>query len=307
MKFLRLIITTLVLCVFNSHSVSSQERTVEDDIFYFDSVSEVLQDCFQGWIFDRDSRKWYGNPNVILRSDLPQNCRKAKKGGFVYSQHTNIYNLQTASIVYDILGRGEKQRYYVLFWQKWKGYYDYPNIQEDWRWYRTYDYYIFSEDETAWENRKILTDLKIEEVKNKKDVDNVMSIKFKPNYKQSSTKYIIIIAQQNDKNTKEAFNDPCYIVGDNDSITAEVDIADIVHSSNKYVVNIISHELRFDKKIHFYQSLDFKDKSGGLSDAEIALAVVFPIIGAALIGVGIFFYCKKRGHSSSEQIEKLNG
>ena len=30
MKFLRLIITTLVLCVFNSHSVSSQERTVED-------------------------------------------------------------------------------------------------------------------------------------------------------------------------------------------------------------------------------------------------------------------------------------
>ena len=138
-----------------------------------------------------------------------------------------------------------------------------------------------------------------------------MSIKFKPNYKQSSTRYIIIIAQQNDKNTKEAFNDPCYIVGllnqrpsgvkvdtiydigDSDSITAEVDIADIVHSSNKYLVNIISHELRFDKKIHFYQSLDFKDKSGGLSDAELAMAIVFPIIGAALIGVGILFYCKK--------------
>ena len=103
----------------------------------------------------------------------------------------------------------------------------------------------FAQDETLWGKRTRLNNLKIEEIKDKNDKDNVISIKFKPNYKQSSTRYIIIIAQQNNENTLETFDDPCYItsllnqrpsgvkvdtiydIGDNDSINAEVDITDI--------------------------------------------------------------------------------
>ena len=147
MKCLRLIITTLVLCIFNSHSLSSQERTVEDDIFYFDAVSEVLQDCFQGWVFDRDSRQWYGNPNVIRADKMSWVFRKAKNSGFEYSRHYNIYNLQSASFVWKMKDDNEPKRYYVLFWQKWDGAYEYPNIQEDWYCFRVYDYYIFPEEE----------------------------------------------------------------------------------------------------------------------------------------------------------------
>ena len=134
---------------------------------------------------------------------------------------------------------------------------------------------IFNEKDILKEKRVVLNDLKIEEVKYKEDVDNVVWIKFKPNYKQSSTRYIIIIAQQNNENTLEEFKNPCHIIdllnqrpfgvkvetiydnGASDSITLEVNITDILHSSNKYVVNIISHELRFDKKINFYQPLGF--------------------------------------------------
>ena len=52
--------------------------------------------------------------------------------------------------------------------------------------------------------------------------------------------------------------DTIYDIGDNNSIDAEVDISDILQISNKYVINIISHELRFKKKINFYQPYEFE-------------------------------------------------
>ena len=50
--------------------------------------------------------------------------------------------------------------------------------------------------------------------------------------------------------------DTIYDVGEGDSINAEVDISDIIHEGNKYLVNIISQELRFDKAINYYQPLE---------------------------------------------------
>ncbi len=125
----------------------AQERTIPDVGLYFDEVSEVLQDCFTGWAYDNNSRNWYGNPNVIRSDKMPRAFRKAKNGGFEYSHHFNIFNLQSASFVKKVEGDDEPKRYYVLFWQKWDGFYDYPYIQEDWRCFRVYDYYIFPEDE----------------------------------------------------------------------------------------------------------------------------------------------------------------
>ena len=189
----------------------------------------------------------------------------------------------------------------------------------------------FDRDESLSKKRIVLYDLLLEEVKDKNDKDNVIAIKFKPNYKQSSTRYIIMIAQQNDQNTLDTFKEPCYItgllnqrpsgvkvdiiydIGDNDSINAEVDITDILNNSNKYVVNIISQELRFERKINFYQPKEFNhvgknpnaDDDNGLSGSNLALAIVLPIVGVILIGVGVFFFCIRKGSSSSDEIEKL--
>ena len=149
----------------------------------------------------------------------------------------------------------------------------------------SYSYYdIVDEDyfnrngtkETLWDERIVLNDLKIEEVNDKDNENDTIKIKFKPNYKQSSTRYIIIIVQENSENTFDNLNDPCYItdllnqrpngvkidtiydVGENDTIEAEVDISDILHETGKYIVNIISQELRFEKKINYYIPLEFE-------------------------------------------------
>ena len=123
--------------------------------------------------------------------------------------------------------------------------------------------------------RKELTDLKINEIKDKNSNDNVLLINFNPNYKNSNTKYIIVIAPEEGDNTEDNFNSPCYLaklvtdrpsgvkvvnffdVGEKDSITAEVDISDILNKNNKYIANIISQELRFDKKLNFYSPKKF--------------------------------------------------
>ena len=104
---------------------------------------------------------------------------------------------------------------------------------------------------------------------------NLFTINFKPNYKKSATKYIIIIAPQNENNTLENLDNPCYLTklatyrvegtkivdiidtGENDEINVDIDIFDIYSIFNTYIVNIISQEIRYDKKLNFYNSTEF--------------------------------------------------
>ena len=114
--------------------------------------------------------------------------------------------------------------------------------------------------------------------------------------------------------------DTIYDIGDRDLIDAEVDISDILYSGNKYLVNIISQELRFDKKIHFYQPKDFSHvakkpidpDNGGKGDdgdnggsSSLALAIALPIVGVIIIAVVVIFILKRKGGDSSEKIEQL--
>ena len=55
---------------------------------------------------------------------------------------------------------------------------------------------VFQNKENYWNVRKVLNQLTIDDIANKNDNDHIIKIKFKPNYKQSSTRYIIIIAQK---------------------------------------------------------------------------------------------------------------
>ena len=196
----------------------------------------------------------------------------------------------------------------------------------------------FSDNEDYWKERQRFYILQIFEVTNKNDNDDIIKVRFKTNYKQSNTRYIIVVAQENDQNTLENFNDPCYItgllnknidgvktetiynIGEDNEITAEVDISDILHKSDSYLINIISQELRFTKNVNFYEPLKFShvgkkidygnDKSdeeeGSTTDTSLALAISLPIVGVIIIAILVIFICKKRGDSSSN-IEKLNG
>ena len=152
--------------------------------------------------------------------------------------------------------------------------------------YSFIDYYdIFRQNYTDWFKERIeLTNLTINELKFKNEnnrLNNIVSINFNPNYKNSITKYFIIISNENNNiNNFDDFsilNNPCniveklinennkviieeiYDIGENEFINIDINISDIFYENNDlFVVNIISQELKFDKKINFYKAEIFR-------------------------------------------------
>ena len=149
---------------------------------------------------------------------------------------------------------------------------------------------IFAKKEEWLAERQKLTDLTITEAKSKNNGDNKISITFKPNYKYSTTRYIIIIAQKNENNIIENFKDLCFVADllnqrpegvkvdyiyeaseENDTeVNAEVDIPSITELGKvqNYLINIIGQELRFTEfgnQINLYTPIEFthtgKEKS----------------------------------------------
>ena len=195
----------------------------------------------------------------------------------------------------------------------------------------TYSYYdlfdenIYKENNNFKKEREILSKSKIEEIvpKNEREI----KIKFTPHYKQSTTRYIILIAQKSSENTFENFKDACFVTGlltqrpngvkveaiydggIDDSINAEVDISDILsEKNNKYLMSIISQELRYSRKINFYDPQEFTfgsikpDEDDELKGVYLALAIVLPIIGAIIIAIVIIFLVRSKCHKQEDTV-----
>ena len=177
------------------------------------------------------------------------------------------------------------------------------------------------------DERKELTELSIKEVNINKNENNkctnILSIKFYPNYKNSSTKYIIVITPKENNTDNETFSNPCYITklltekaegikilefadtGENDFISIEADFSDISSESDEYIINIISQELRFNKRINYYLPYELAYKKCIPKDDDDNNDNGFPMIYIILISIGgvlilliiIFFIlrcCKKK-------------
>ena len=103
-------------------------------------------------------------------------------------------------------------------------------------------------------------------------------------------------------------------------------IYDILNDTNKYVMNIISYELRYFKKnnnrrMNFYQSKEFEhigkyssdktdvdsgNNNGDLSGSSLAIAIILSIVCIIIIAVVvIFIFKKKKNNDTSDEIEKL--
>ena len=128
-----------------------------------------------------------------------------------------------------------------------------------------------------WKEQRIIEDNYNIEIAKKypNDNSNIFSIKFKPNYRNSATKYILVIVSENEDNTIENLSNPCYIsklvteriegtkildivdTGEDDLISVDIDIYDILNLTDDYIVNIISEERRYEKKINYYRPTKF--------------------------------------------------
>ena len=142
--------------------------------------------------------------------------------------------------------------------------------------------FIDSADKSAnekWINeREEFNDLIIKNIDVNNIIDktsNIITITFNPNYKASSTRYIIVIVPKNEKNTYENLSNPCYITklvteknenivivdiadtGENGLINVDADISELLDINEIFIANIISQELRFEKKVKYYTPFIF--------------------------------------------------
>ena len=213
------------------------------------------------------------------------------------------------------------------------------NFKSDKEFIFSYSFYdktdkIIDENEILYNERTELTNLEISNITNSGE-DKVIKISFKPNYLNSSTKYIIVIAPKSENNNIETFSNPCNIIklvtgkekgikiikifepGLNDIINTEIDISDMADlteesnllDKNKYIVGIISQELRFKKKLNFYTPYEFtlKKKDEKKNDSKslkvgykILIAIIVVIVAAIIIFV--IFYLLKGKRNKSEEI-----
>ena len=143
----------------------------------------------------------------------------------------------------------------------------------------SYSFIDYTDEEFSnkeqWKNeREELKELKISEIT--KLGGATYSLKFKPNYKNSMTRYIIVIAEKDENNTEENFNNPCYItklvtekvdgikiiniydIGEKEFISIDLELSDFLKLQSEYIISIISQELRFEKKIHYYEATTFE-------------------------------------------------
>ena len=137
----------------------------------------------------------------------------------------------------------------------------------------SYSYDDEKDGDYSEKNRILLNNLTINNISviNK----NKININFNANYKNSLTKYIIIITPEEKNNTFENLKDFCFLtelinkkaqnflseeiydIGENDTIDIEVDIPEKKCENKKCIINIISQELRFEKYLRFYEPMFF--------------------------------------------------
>ena len=154
-----------------------------------------------------------------------------------------------------------------------------------------------------WEQNRIKNDnLTINSIKIVKE--NKIKINFNPNYKNSLTKYIIMITPEEDNITYEKVKDFCFItelinqketnyiteeiydIGENDCIEIDIEINKFKFENKTFFVNIISQELRFEKELRFYEPKFFRiEKNMKTNEGKI-----FIIIGFILFLLGVIIY-----------------
>ena len=172
----------------------------------------------------------------------------------------------------------------------------------------------FQDNGELIKERKVYQNLFINDIKIINDT--FVKINFNPNYKNSLTKYIIIISSEENKKEINNINNDLYLIdlinnkekdfileeyydiGENDFINAIIDITKLKNKYKKFSVNIISQELRFEKGFNFYEPKLFELKNNYIKNFCL-------IIGLSLLLIMIYLYVRKSYKKINIKKEKL--
>ena len=135
-----------------------------------------------------------------------------------------------------------------------------------------------------------------------------ININFNTNYKNSLTKYIIMITPDEKNNTFENLKNFCFLtelinkkqenfiaeeiydIGENDFISIDIDISKLSCENKNCTVNIISQELRYEQFLNFYEPKFFYIEK---NITVYTKKNILLILGIILLLTLVYFYYKQ--------------
>ena len=148
-----------------------------------------------------------------------------------------------------------------------------------------------------------------------------ININFNPSYKNSLTKYIIMITPEENNNTYENMRDFCFItklinqkernfiteeiydIGENDFIEIDIDISKFKYENKTFIINIISQELRFENELRFYELKFFRIEK--TIDTNAGKNIII-IIGFILFLIVVIIYIRKSKRQVTSKNRKIH-
>lgn len=91
-----------------------------------------------GWAYDNSVGEWIDCVNLI--EENKQYIKFATSPSWMSHRFNNIISLQFKTVTCNDIP------YYVLVWEKWDGAYKYPSIYEDWEFWKTKLFMMFTEE-----------------------------------------------------------------------------------------------------------------------------------------------------------------
>ena len=147
-----------------------------------------------------------------------------------------------------------------------------------------------------------------------------IKINFNANYLNALTKYIIMITPEEKNNTFKNMKNVLYLtelinqkngnfiieeyydIGENHFIEVIIDISQLINNYNKFIINIISQELRIVKELNFYEPKLFILENNIFAIIKKGLFVIIAV--ALFIGL-IWIYYKKQNKNINLKKQKL--
>ncbi|MBP5516175.1 MAG: hypothetical protein J6X86_04405 [Bacteroidales bacterium] len=131
----KLFLLSAMVCVLGT-IVYGQERVNREKI-HFTRQSEVLLNA-TGWAYNETLGEWIDYENVISHN---KDYQTIGPNPYMKSHLPNFNSIQVKTITYNGV------EYVCLIVNVWKGYYEYPEIMEDWQTYTANVYYFLSKAE----------------------------------------------------------------------------------------------------------------------------------------------------------------
>ena len=149
---------------------------------------------------------------------------------------------------------------------------------------------------------------------------NKIRINFNSNFKNSLTKYIIVITPVEKNNTFENLKDFCFLtelinqrygnfiaeeiydIGENDFIEIDIVIDKFKYENKEFIVNIICQELRYEKELRFYEPKMFKIERNINVNKRKNVVIMIVFVSFLIV---VWIYIKKSNRKINNKNPKM--